>query len=235
MQKRILIVEDNFIIAEDIKSLLESFGYFVVAIVDKAENALAILKTETVNLILIDIVIKGELSGIDLAEIVTANYTIPFVYLTSNSDKATIEKAIIHKPKAYIVKPFNELDIFTNIRLALSEEKETNAKKTSNFFMIKVSGRFVKIAIDDFLFAKADGNYLEITTPKKSYLTRMNFRELLTSAVSERFFKIHKSYVINLANVISFSTESVILQNHSLPLGRVYREPFILHMKKQTD
>lgn len=235
MKKRILIVEDNFIIAEDIKYMLQSFGYFVVAIVDKAEKALSILKTEQVDLIIIDIIIKGDLSGIDFAEIVVANYNIPFIYLTSNSDKATIEKAIQFKPKAYIVKPFVELDIFTNVRLALEQDFESSTKKIIPTLIFKVDGLFVKILASEILFVKSDGNYVRIRTINKEYLTRMSFKELLLLVTNFSFSKIHKSYVVNLANVVSFGADLVVIDGHKLPLGRSYKKAFISAMQEQKN
>ncbi len=232
MTKKILIVEDNLIIAEDIKSLLSSFGYIVVAIVDKASSAIAILKRETIDLIIIDIVIKGDLSGIDLAEIIATNYKIPFIYLTSNSDKATIEKAIQHQPKAYIVKPFNEIDIFTNIRLAMAINKGAEAKKIVTSLMFNIDGQFVKITMTDFLFAQSKGNYLTITTTTKKYITRMSCKELLHVGSDFSFFQIHKSYIVNPINILSYNLNSVSVKGFKLPLGRAYKLAFMAMMNK---
>ncbi|WP_088324074.1 LytR/AlgR family response regulator transcription factor [Polaribacter tangerinus] len=232
MKKNVLVVEDNLIIAEDIKICLENNNYNVVALVDNAEHALLEIKNNTVDIVIIDIVIKGVLNGIDLAEIISVNYQIPFLFLTSNSDKKTIEKAIKVAPKAYITKPFTEADLFSSLALAFRVEKSQKSElREKDFFIIKVAGDFKKIYIKDLLYVKSDGNYLSIVTKTNEYLTRMSFKELLHIVNSNTIFQVQKSYLVNTLNVEKYNSNHVFLDTQKVPIGRSYKDRFFKVME----
>lgn len=119
MSKRIIIVEDEALIAAEIKSILKSLGYEVVGHAMNGDKALDLFANVETDIFLLDISIKGTLNGIDLAKIIRQKYKLPFVFLTSFSDKITLEKVKDTMPYGYIVKPFNENDIKVNVELAL--------------------------------------------------------------------------------------------------------------------
>ncbi len=115
----ILIVEDEPIIAADIESALEKNDYKIIDVVYSLKDALESLKNTVPDLAILDINLSGGMEGITIAEIIKANYQIPFVFLTSYSDKATLDKAKHTKPSGYLVKPFSEASLFTTIEIAL--------------------------------------------------------------------------------------------------------------------
>lgn len=119
MSFRILVVEDEPLIAEDIAQTLEKQGYVVAGIAGSSTKALDMLVTKTPDLALLDISIKGDKNGIDLAEIINSKYKIPFIYLTSYSDMATLERARTSLPSGYIVKPFKDKDLLSSIEMAI--------------------------------------------------------------------------------------------------------------------
>ena len=121
-----MIVEDEPAIAIDIAYNLESFGYQVIDAVHTGEDALEILENHEVDLVMLDINIAGGMTGIDLAIRINHKYQIPFIYLTSFSDKSTIAKAASTFPASYLVKPFKEYDIAPAIEVALLKKKEYN-------------------------------------------------------------------------------------------------------------
>ena len=115
----ILIIEDEVIIAQDIASKMKRLGYDVAAILHHSEKAIDYLSFHTPDLVLCDIRIKGPRDGIEIAEIVRKNKKVPFVFLTSLSDRGTLERAKKTLPYGYIVKPFNEQDLLSAIEMAL--------------------------------------------------------------------------------------------------------------------
>lgn len=119
----ILIVEDNPTIAVDIKLNLQSRGYEVVGTAPSASRAMDILAKESIDLVLLDINLKGEMTGIDLAKIIQEKYNLPFIYLTSYSDESTLENAANTFPASYLVKPFKENDLEPAIKMALIKKK----------------------------------------------------------------------------------------------------------------
>lgn len=115
----ILIIEDESIIAEDISDMIRKIGYEVAAIIGNGDKALDYLGFHYPDLVLCDIMIKGTRDGIQIAEWLRKNRRIPFLFLTSLTDRATLDRAKTTLPYGYIVKPFDEKDLLTSIEMAL--------------------------------------------------------------------------------------------------------------------
>jgi two-component system, response regulator PdtaR len=119
-QVNLLIVEDDAIIAEDIKDICENAGYKVVSTAFNAAQALLALKSFELDLILLDIHLDDDLNGIDIAVYIKENYpSLPYIFLTSYSDKVTLNEARQVFPSGYITKPFNKEQLLTTIDIAL--------------------------------------------------------------------------------------------------------------------
>ena len=115
----ILIVEDNIIIAEDLQYMLEDLGYNVVGIAMSYYEALDLLQEKKPDICLLDVILKGEKDGIHLAETINEKYGTPFLFITSHSDRVTIDRAKLTQPKGYIVKPFDPTELLARIRKCL--------------------------------------------------------------------------------------------------------------------
>lgn len=126
---RILIVEDEPVIAEDIAALVERNDFVVSAIVYTKANALQELDTNLPDMVLLDINLNGEMDGLAIAEIINEQFNIPFIFITSYSDKSTLEKAKYTGPSGYIVKPFNEAGLYTTLEIALYNHAQKNKLK----------------------------------------------------------------------------------------------------------
>lgn len=119
----ILIVEDHFITAEDIATTLGRLGYEVLGVCSTAEEAIERMKVLRPNIALIDVHIKGEIDGIQLAAKLKSEYDVMPIYLTADSEKSTILRAADTEPQGYILKPFNERQLYTTIELALNRKR----------------------------------------------------------------------------------------------------------------
>lgn len=126
MKTKIIIVEDEALIAAEITSTLILLGYQVVGHAMNGDRALDLFASQETDLYLLDISIKGTKTGIDLAKVIRAKYHRPFIFLTSFSDRLTLDQAKTTNPYGYIVKPFNENDLKVNIELALHKFKQEN-------------------------------------------------------------------------------------------------------------
>ena len=115
-----VIVEDEVIIAEDLKEILEELGYHVPDTAVSAEEAIDLIRNEKPDIVLVDIMLKGRMDGIELAKIINDSFDIPFIFVTSHADRATIERAKKTRPHGYIVKPFEEEDIFAAVEIAMN-------------------------------------------------------------------------------------------------------------------
>ncbi|GMV95177.1 MAG: hypothetical protein AMXMBFR82_49550 [Candidatus Hydrogenedentota bacterium] len=120
---RILIVEDEIIIARELEVRLEGMGYTVAGIASSGEEAIRLASDCNPDLVLMDIVIKGETDGIDAAEQIREQLAVPVIYVTAYTDDETLERARETQPFAYLVKPFSERELKANIEMALYKHK----------------------------------------------------------------------------------------------------------------
>ena len=123
MKENILVVEDQRIIACDIKDCLERFGYNVPAITAYGEKAVEIAEQLRPDLILMDVMLKGDKDGIEAAEEIVSKFNIPVIFLTAYSDERTLTKAKTTQPFGYILKPFEETQLITTIEIALNKHR----------------------------------------------------------------------------------------------------------------
>ena len=115
----VLIVEDEPLIAEDIRMFLGNINYSIAGVAYDSTKALDLLATRNPDAVLLDITIRGDMDGIEIGEIIRKNYQIPFIYLTSHSDSNTIERAKKTFPDGYLLKPFDERDLLTSLEMAI--------------------------------------------------------------------------------------------------------------------
>ncbi|MDP9077678.1 MAG: sigma 54-interacting transcriptional regulator [Bacteroidota bacterium] len=126
MSDKILIVEDQWIEANDLQTILESSGFQVTGIAKSVAQAVELLKEERPDMVLLDIFLKGDLTGIDFAKILGSE-GIPFIYLTANSDQVTLEAAKATQPYGFLVKPYRERDIL--VALDIANYRYTNQRE----------------------------------------------------------------------------------------------------------
>src|ERR1700761_9091773 len=117
-KKRILIVEDEFIIADVLRSILQTAGYNVCGIADSVKEALALIEEFKPELVLLDIYLKGKLTGIDLARNLS-QLDIPFIYISANSNQKVLEAAKVTNPYGFVIKPFREKDVLLAVEIAV--------------------------------------------------------------------------------------------------------------------
>jgi len=166
VKERILVVEDESIVSEDIKRNLENLGYNVPSVVSSGEAAIKKAEELSPDIVLMDIMLQGEMDGIKAAEQIRSRINIPVVYLTAYSDETILERAKITEPFGYIIKPFKKRELHINIEIALYRHKMENKLKESEHWLaatLKSLGEAV------------------ITTDKNGNIITMNpFAEALT-------------------------------------------------------
>jgi len=116
---RILVVEDDPLIAADIEQCLNNINFQVSAVVHTYDDALYQLQHNLPDAVLMDINLEDEKDGIDIGEVINNTYKLPFIYLSSHADRQTLERAKKTFPAGYIVKPFDERDLLANLEIAL--------------------------------------------------------------------------------------------------------------------
>jgi DNA-binding LytR/AlgR family response regulator len=208
----ILIVEDESIVAKDIQMILRKLGYNVVAICSNGEDALRAVEEHTPELILMDIMLKGEMSGIQTAEQVKSRFNIPIIYLTAYADESTLSKAKITEPYGYIIKPFKEIDLRTAIEMALyKHEKETDVRKERDFLysivenkdskdiiFVKSNSKLVKVRTKDIYFVEALKDYVVINTENARYTIHSTMKDIEKKLSPTEFVRVHRSFIVRI-------------------------------------
>ncbi|MDX1286283.1 MAG: response regulator [Draconibacterium sp.] len=243
---KILIVEDNVIIADDMQSMLEEIGYEIVDNVIVYEQAEQVLKTKEVDLVLIDIILASDKTGIDLGKHIRDNYNIPFIFVTSNSDRATVENAKTVKPNGYLVKPFEQQDLYTSIEIALSnfdysgksesaapaasDDKVVSNSVLRDSIFVKKQHLYYRIQFGDIQYIKADNVYLEVHTIDKKFLVRSPLKDYLEKLPKNKFYRAHKSYIVNVDHIDAINSKDIMINNKLIPISKDFKEFIISAM-----
>jgi len=131
----ILIVEDEPLIAEDIAGYLEESGFTVAGMAIDGKQAMQLLKTVKPDAVLLDINLGTPPDGIELAGMIREHYNLPFVFLTSHGDKATLERAKTTFPAGYLLKPFDGIDLMTSLEVALYNHFNQHAAQSNGLYL----------------------------------------------------------------------------------------------------
>lgn len=230
---QILIIEDEMIIAADLSLQLTKLGYEVTGIQTRAEDALKTLEQTRPDIILMDIVLSGEMNGIDAAQIVFDKYKIPVIFLTSNFDDATFEKAKATKPYAFISKPFRKDDLRRAIEITLeriSDELIVQAKDEVGMLddrlFVRDKDSLVKVKLSEIQFLEAERSYCKISTADRQYLVSTPMGSIEKILPPALFARVHRSFIVNLEQIESISdhSEYLTIQQHTIPISRRLKE-----------
>lgn len=225
--KKILIVEDEAELANNISEILSNMEYKVAAIVDNAKSALEFLEGNDVDLVLMDILIHGDLDGIDLAYKIREKYNLPIVFSTAYSGTEYLERISSDIHEGYLLKPFTLDSLKTAVFFGLKrhEEKSMKEKRTQGSLKIMDKGYLVPVPFSEIVYLKADGLYTKVFTKAKSYLVRDILKSFEEKLPSEQFLRVHKSFLVNIAFIMSFNAKKINLGETSIPIRRgLYKE-----------
>jgi len=239
----VVIIEDEFVIAEDIRLRLEDHGYEVLATFDKAESALSYTMQENPDLVLADIQLAGDMNGIELVKELQKSRKFPVVYITANSDSATYEKARATHPNAFLIKPFTSANLLATVDLALfnfSSDQVVEQIERQNlslspptdllinqFLFVRTKGGYRKVLQEDILFVEAFGSYAHIQTTDQRYTLSQNLAHFQRKTPLPNLVRIHRSFIVNINRVDSFEESNVFVQNHKLPLSDNFKADFL--------
>lgn len=223
---KILIVEDEPIIASDIEMILEDLEYEVTSIEDNAKDAKKSIEANRPDLVFLDINLDGDEDGIMLAQDINEKYQIPFIFLTSNTDIQTINRVKRTKPKGFIVKPFNEKDFQPVIEIALfsSRNKKVSSAKNVDSFFVKTSNGLVKIKTSEIIYIQADDNYSKIITTSKRHLVSLTLKKVNEKLLQVNFIRVHRSFIVNVDFIDKIKDGFIYIEKKEIPIGRKYQE-----------
>lgn len=222
--KKILIVEDEQIIAENLRFILNEYGYRNVAIAGDIEEALSLFQETAYHLVLMDINLGDKNNdGVDLiSQLKELQSAFHFIYVTANADEKTVKKAAATNPSGYIVKPFVKESVYANVEMALSIVKEDE-----NIFVFTDRGMKKQVAVSQIQYVMADGSYINVHLVSGEVLVVRQSIANFDDENKEDFIRIHRSIAVNKKHITAYSSTEVKVGEKKLTLGRVYKNKFM--------
>jgi len=239
---KVAIVEDEVIIARNITDNLVALGYEVIGPAINYTTALELIEKEKPDLLLLDIQLSGRKDGIELAQAVKKNFPLPFIFLTANSDSATIERAKKTEPNAYLVKPFTKEDLFAAIEICFynfskkTKSEETAPTSRENYIIndaifIREGTIFVKVPFKEILYLESDHVYVNVYTATNKHLVRTSLQQYMKNFDPDKFYQVHRSYVVNIDNVTGINDIYVLVNDKQVPIAKPFRDDLLSRLK----
>ncbi|MCU0324614.1 MAG: response regulator [Spirosomaceae bacterium] len=243
----ILLIEDEFLLATDLKMTLQEEGYEVLEVFDNGIEALEFYKNNEIDLLICDINIDGDWDGIETAKRLLDVKPAPLIYLTALSDAETIERAKKTFPAAYISKPFQISVLRMAVELAIhnfvnktnhvveveesKEDRENLFRETflvvDEFIFIKQNYQFVKFNLNEIYYFEAEHIHTNVYTKTKKYAVRMSLGGVLEKLPVKNFVRVHRSFAVNIHQIDSFNEHEIIIASQQIPLSRGYKNDFV--------
>lgn len=244
----VLVVEDESIVSKDIQHSLKKLGFNVVGASSTGEKAIELAMSEKPDIVLMDIMLKGDMNGIEAARVIRENLSIPVIFLTAYADEATLSKAKITEPYGYILKPFKEIDLYTTIEMAIykhGREQEVvkerdllfqiveNKEGGNDFIFVKSNSKLVKLKNEDIYYIEALKDYVVIHTLDARYTIHSTMKDIDTKMHSDEFIRVHRSFIVRLDKIATIEYPNLTLENMDklIPIGGSYRDDLTNRIK----
>jgi DNA-binding LytR/AlgR family response regulator len=232
---KVMLVEDDWIIAKEISYSLQDLGFEVTDTFDSGEEALKQLKILQPDIVLLDIDLSGEMSGIDVARKMKQDTSIPFIFLTALADHQTIAKAKLAEPYAYLVKPVKPESLYSTIEIALhnAAQRKTETPAAAPLkegltmqdgIFIKIKKRLEKVMLAEILWVEAYDIYAMIKTPAGQFLLNHSLKAVEEKFPPTHFIRVHRSYLVNKEKIHAIEENDLIIDTTRIPIGKTYRE-----------
>ena len=239
----VLVVEDESIVSKDIQYSLKKLGYNVVGVAATGQKAIDLCGEKMPDIILMDIMLKGDINGIEASTRIKESYNIPVIFLTAYADENTLSKAKVTEPYAYIIKPFKEIDLHTSIEMAFykhSKELEilkerdmlyniVENKENKEFIFVKSKSRLIKLNTEDIYFIEALKDYVVINTINKRYTIHSTMKDIERKMPQDYFLRVHRSYIVRLDKIAQIEQPNLILEDNNkiIPIGGSHKEEML--------
>lgn len=226
---RVLIVEDQSLIAESLSATLMSNQMEVVAVCQSGEEAIDKVRLSVPDLILMDIHLKGALDGIATAKIINDEAEIPIIYLSDYTDGKTVDRAKQTFPASYLAKPFHESDLIRAIEIAATNANKNSRSKPvgAKYIFIRVGTKLFPLKVNEVLYLEADRSYCKVISETGTELISTSMNHIHEQLSQDDFVRIHRKYTVNLNKITMIEGNTLTVGDRELPIGGDYREAFM--------
>ncbi|MGW8123052.1 LytR/AlgR family response regulator transcription factor [Roseivirga echinicomitans] len=238
----VLIVEDEPNYSDTLEMFIDELGYHVTGVAQDGNKAKKLFQNNRPDIVLMDINIKGNITGIELAKEFQSIQPTPIIFITSFDDKETFEKAKETAPHAYLIKPFDPGRLERCMELALQRahseddkvfDEESNAVLAKDSFFVKERNRLVKVNINDIFWVEVDDKYTILHVEEKKYVLRQSLKYLCEKLDPSVFVQTHRSHIVNAAKIedIDLQLSVVRINGNEIPLGKSYKDDLIKRLQ----
>lgn len=232
---KVLVVEDELIIADNINEYLVELGYEILEPCITYSEAINVIEKEKPDMVILDIFISGKKTGIDVANEIKRNYKIPFIYLTSNTDSNTFQNAKITDPLGFLVKPFTKQDLQTNLELALHNFSKINKQNEKGIIpealFIKKDQALHRVNMKDIIYLKSDSVYIDFHMLDDTTYTIRGALLEYQDKLNKSFLRVHRSYIANLHYLTKIESKSIFLNDIEIPVAKKQKEFLLKYIK----
>lgn len=232
---KVLVVEDNAVVADAISITLKKHSLEVVQVCASGEDAIGYVKSNEVDLILMDIVLAGAIDGISAAQIIHQDRSVPIIYLTDHTDIKSVDRAKKTHPVNYLSKPYNEAELVRAIEIAfLNSQDPLVEKKTvvrDDIFLRTDSQQFVRILYRDILYLEAARSYCKVVTDRHTYTLCTSLNQVHENFGNADFIRVHRSYVVNTRRINKLDGNVIIIEGRQIDMGKDYKDNLMRSLK----
>jgi len=230
---KVFIVEDDVIFSNQLEIYLEELGYWLVGKADNAKDAIEMIAAVRPDLILLDIHLKGNKDGVDIAAQIKAFNNAPIIFISSLTDDRTYQRVKAVRPIAFIDKPISKLKLKRTIELIVNQLDNlailpfSCPTDTPKYISIKNKQSLEKIELAELISIEVLDKQCELQLVSKKIITRTPLKDLIKSLPAQLFIQTHRSFVVNLSFVknVHLADQFIILTNDkNIPLSRSFKE-----------
>lgn len=241
---RLLAVEDDILQARMLRHQVQQLGYELVGVAATAAEALAMFADLQPDILLLDIHLKGEVDGVELALQLQRQRSVPLIFLTSDESRSTYERALMAGPFSFLNKPYAEEQLTRALELAVAHFARAAGGATATMidgsamvpdaFYVRQNYQLVKVYYDDVLWLESDDVYVNIHTVSHKYAVRSSLRQLEEKLPPNRFVRVRRNALVQLAAIdqVDLRANVVRLRGVEVAVGGTYRDELLKHLQR---
>ena len=215
------------LVAGQLRKYIEQTGHRCCGHATSYDEAVELLANKKPELVLLDIRLYGERSGIEVAQFINEKNKIPFIFLTSHFEKSTLEEARSTRPAGYLTKPYQVETLSTTIEICLYN----HSGRINNIAEIEIlEGKKIHtFSSEQIFFLTAEHVYTRVVMENKEIVLRKSLNDIMESLPSTIFLRVHRSFIVNVKHIKQVSASYIIVNGHKIPIGKTFRED-VMHV-----